>query len=157
MIFGSFLTQLFGSISPMVVIILIALFMGILAQLPYKFFVDQDKVKYLKEEQKRLQKQMKEAQKEANTEKSTELMNNSMRLSGQLMKTTSKALVISMVISLGFLFILFPWLRATYTQPIVILPLSLPILGNDVGWLGWYLIVSIPLMFFFRKIMGIEM
>ena len=157
MIFGSFLTQIFGSLSPIIAIVIIAILMGIMAQLPYKFFVNQDKIKYLKDEQKKLQEQIKEAQKESNLEKSTELMNKSMKLSGQLMQTTFKALGISMIISLGFLFILFPWLRATYTQPIVILPFSLPVLGNHIGWLAWYLIVSIPLTLFLRKIMGIEM
>ena len=156
MIFGSFLTQIFGSLSPIIAIVIIAILMGILAQLPYKFFVNQDKIKYLKDEQKKLQEQIKEAQKESNLEKSTELMNKSMKLSGQLMQTTFKALGISMIISLGFLCILFPWLRATYTQPIVILPFSLPVLGNHIGWLAWYLIVSMPLTLFLRKIMGIE-
>ncbi len=40
---------------------------------------------------------------------------------------------------------------------IAYLPVSLPIFGNDLGWLGWYFIASIPLMVIIRKVMGINL
>lgn len=39
---------------------------------------------------------------------------------------------------------------------VALLPLSLPIFGDAVGWLGWYFIVSIPLMILFRKMLKIN-
>lgn len=38
---------------------------------------------------------------------------------------------------------------------VALLPVSLPIAGNTLGWLGWYIIVSIPLVVLMRKLMKI--
>ncbi len=35
------------------------------------------------------------------------------------------------------------------------LPISLPLIGSDAGFLGWYIIVSIPVMIMLRKLMKI--
>ena len=39
---------------------------------------------------------------------------------------------------------------------VALLPVSLPIFGDAVGWLGWYFMVSIPLMILFRKLLKIN-
>lgn len=39
---------------------------------------------------------------------------------------------------------------------VVPLPLSLPFLGDELGWLGTYILVSIPLTFLFRRWLGIQ-
>jgi len=36
------------------------------------------------------------------------------------------------------------------------LPVALPYIGDDLGWLGWYIIVSIPVMIIFRRGMKIH-
>ena len=38
---------------------------------------------------------------------------------------------------------------------VALLPVSLPVAGNTLGWLGWYIIVSIPLVVMMRKLMKI--
>ena len=38
-----------------------------------------------------------------------------------------------------------------------VLPISIPILGNMFGWLGWYIICSMPLVIIIRKSMKIYM
>jgi uncharacterized membrane protein (DUF106 family) len=42
-----------------------------------------------------------------------------------------------------------------FEASIVSLPFSLPFFGNDFGWLAWYIIVSFPLSFIFRKALGV--
>lgn len=37
------------------------------------------------------------------------------------------------------------------------LPITLPFLGNTFGWLGWYIICSMPLVIIIRKAMKIQM
>jgi len=37
-----------------------------------------------------------------------------------------------------------------------VLPFSMPFLGTDLGWIFWYIIVSIPLMIIIRKLYGIK-
>lgn len=44
-----------------------------------------------------------------------------------------------------------------YIAPVVAqLPVALPLLGNDAGWLAWYIIVSLPFALLVRKIMKIN-
>jgi len=46
--------------------------------------------------------------------------------------------------------------RVEFERVVAFLPgFSLPIVGNDFGWLGWYILVSIPLAIIIRKVLGI--
>lgn len=44
-----------------------------------------------------------------------------------------------------------------FAQVVAVLPFSLPFLGNMFGWLGWYIICSVPLVIIIRKAMKIYM
>lgn len=39
---------------------------------------------------------------------------------------------------------------------VALLPVSLPVISDSVGWLGWYFLVSIPLMILSRKMLKIN-
>ena len=39
---------------------------------------------------------------------------------------------------------------------VTLFPFSLPFIGDDAGWVLWYLMCSIPLMIVIRKLMGIK-
>jgi len=43
----------------------------------------------------------------------------------------------------------------TLKQIVVNLPFSMPFYGNKLGWLGWYILVSIPMTTVFRKALGV--
>lgn len=43
----------------------------------------------------------------------------------------------------------------SFKRVVVNLPFSLPIWGSYIGWLGWYILISIPLTTVFRKALGI--
>ncbi len=43
----------------------------------------------------------------------------------------------------------------SFKRIVVELPFSLPIWGSHIGWLGWYILVSIPLTTTIRKLLGI--
>lgn len=44
-----------------------------------------------------------------------------------------------------------------FAQVVAVLPITLPWLGSSFGWLGWYIICSIPLVIIIRKAMKIYM
>ncbi len=46
--------------------------------------------------------------------------------------------------------------KITLQRIVALLPVSLPVFADDVGWLGWYFIVSIPFMMIFRKMLKIN-
>lgn len=43
-----------------------------------------------------------------------------------------------------------------FSRIIAFLPVSLPLLGNDAGWLGWYFLSSIPVAILARKLLKIS-
>jgi uncharacterized membrane protein (DUF106 family) len=45
--------------------------------------------------------------------------------------------------------------KIRFAPVIAMLPVSLPVVGNNLGWLGWYILVSIPVVIFTRKLMRI--
>ncbi|HLC50976.1 MAG TPA: EMC3/TMCO1 family protein [archaeon] len=114
-----------------------------------KKFVDQNVAKQLLEEIKSIDKKIKETKDQKENER---LLDEKMKLMNKQMKMSYKSLLVGMV----FIIIFLPWLGHVYTQPIVQLPFSLPLIGSTVGWLVWYIIVSIPLSLLFRKILGVS-
>ncbi len=44
-----------------------------------------------------------------------------------------------------------------FSRIVALLPVTLPFLGDDLGWLGWYIIISIPVMVIQRKLLKIHM
>ncbi|MFB6089099.1 MAG: hypothetical protein ABEK36_04950, partial [Candidatus Aenigmatarchaeota archaeon] len=41
------------------------------------------------------------------------------------------------------------------SRVIIHLPISLPFIGKTLGWLAWYILLSMPFTQFFRKILGV--
>ncbi len=39
---------------------------------------------------------------------------------------------------------------------VALLPATLPLFGDDLGWLGWYFIITIPLMIIIKKILKVN-
>ena len=46
--------------------------------------------------------------------------------------------------------------KVEFARIVALLPVSLPVFADDVGWLGWYLIISIPVMILQRKLLQIH-
>lgn len=45
--------------------------------------------------------------------------------------------------------------KLEFVRVIALLPVSFPYVNDDLGWLGWYFVVSLPVMIVMRKLMGI--
>ncbi len=114
-----------------------------------KKFVDQNVAKQLLEEIKALDRKIKETKDQKESEK---LLDEKMKLISKQMKMSYKSLFAGMI----FIIIFLPWFGHVYTQPLIDLPFSLPLIGSTVGWLVWYIVVSIPLSLLFRKLLGVS-
>ena len=218
---------------PVIAVTIFAIVILIIINLIYKFLINQQEAKYIKERTKELNEQMKSEQKAGNNEKVKELMSQLMTENSKMMRLTMKPMLVSFIVIILFL----PWLSSNFgdqttelqnnagnitiddelyfvqldgdqvsiegsaasisfttsaieedrrfeinnkyyvisyeekggfifTHPeqmkfakvVALLPegVSLPLFGNEFGWLGWYLIVSIPLMILIRKILKIN-
>jgi len=118
----------------------------------YKFLINQNRLRELKEQQKQHQGKIKELQK-SNPEEAKKAMNDMLKLSNEQMRMTMKPMMVTLILSLV---VIFPVLPNLFPGTVVFLPFTLPYFGNDFGWLAWYFIVSIPLNSIIRRILGVE-
>ncbi|MBI2579531.1 MAG: DUF106 domain-containing protein [Candidatus Aenigmarchaeota archaeon] len=138
---------------PIIFVSLFSFFMLVIINIFYRILVNQTKAKETKDLIAELSKKMKESQKSGNTEESKKAMSQMMQEQGALMRMSMKPMIISMIIVIIFL----PLLSGVYPGTTVArLPVPLPVVNGAVGWLGWYIIFSIPAAIVIRKIMKIS-
>ncbi len=138
-------------LNPALGILIIAGLVSFLLTLPYRFMVDQKKMREHKEKTKELQKQIKEAQK-TDQKKANELMTEMLALSNRQMMSNFKPMIPGMAL----VFIFLPWVAFAFSGPVAVLPFSLPYFGSDFGWLMWYMLASLPVTYIFRKALGVQ-
>jgi uncharacterized membrane protein (DUF106 family) len=154
-IFG-FLFQLTGDewMDPIVGIFFMSAFVSLIITLMTARFVDQKKMKVLKEKSKSYQEKMKEAQKKGNMKNMKKYQKEFSKMSMEMMSSSMRP----MFFTFPPIILIFSWLRylIPYEQVILSLPFSLPYWGNELGWLGWYIIVSFAMSPLLKKVFGIE-
>ena len=112
------------------------------------FFTDKKFLSQSRERMKQLQEKLLASQRNGNKEKIRETVQEFMQLQKQYLKQTLRLFLVSMALFLIFI----PWLHAKFGgTPVVELPFSLPFLGSKLGWLGWYLLLSLTFTLIFRK------
>ncbi|OYT43353.1 MAG: hypothetical protein B6U88_01205 [Candidatus Aenigmarchaeota archaeon ex4484_56] len=124
--------------------ILIALFTSILQ----KKLVDIELVKSIKKELKEINNEMKKSDKD----ELNKLLSKSMELQSKLMKQTMKP----MIYSSGVILLVFYLLSVYCKNATIVLPFSIPFIGNSLGWVGTYILFSIISSLIFRKIFKIN-
>jgi len=155
--FDSILNGIFApllGLNPVVGVFIIAASVSLLLSLPYRFLVDQKKMREHKEKVKEIQKQIKEAQK-TDQKRANELMTEMLGLSNKQMMSNFKPMIPGMILVILFL----PWvaLQPAFASLAVSLPFSLPFFGQvNFGWLMWYILASMPMTYMFRKMLGVQ-
>jgi len=140
---------IFTWLPPVVELLVIAIVLSVAMTLAYKYLTDQAVMRELKAEISRLKKKMKEHRRDP--EKMREVQKEMMPLNMKYFKLSMKPTLITL---LPFLLI-FMGLRAVYEGAIVIdwssWGPSIPLIGQDLGWLGTYIIFSLVLTTVVRK------
>ena len=150
-----FLFAPLASLSPVLAILVVSASISTLINLCYRFLVDQTKARYIKSRARELQGQMKDLQKKNDVEGMNKMMSEAMKNNAEQMRLMFKPMMVSML----FAILTLPWLNETYSGFSASLPAELPLVGSTLpfGWLGWYLICSIPFMIMTRKLLGVEL
>jgi uncharacterized membrane protein (DUF106 family) len=133
--------------------ILVAIASIALVTLIYKFLMNQNEVKELKDKMKEKQARAKEVQ-NSNPEEAKRIMSEMLSLSNKQLRMSTKPMMLTLIVSLV---LILPFLSWAFPGQVVSLPFSLPYLGSNFGWLAWYFIVSIPLNSIMRKALGVEL
>ena len=114
-----------------------------------RFMVDQNKAKEIKKQISEFQKRMKEVK--DNKEETEKVGTEMLKLTNHQMRSNMKPMLVIMIVAFAFL----PWIGNVFSDSVISLPFSLPFLGNDFGWLAWYVTLSIPFSFIFRRALGV--
>jgi uncharacterized membrane protein (DUF106 family) len=140
------------SLPPFIAELLLAVMISFIITLFYKFLINQDVLRNLKEEMKAKQEKIKEVQKN-DPKEANKVLNELLALSRKQMRLTIKPMILTFILVI----ILLPWMAYVFKGPVVKLPFSLPFFGDDFGFLAWYIITTFPLSQLFRKLMGVEL
>jgi uncharacterized membrane protein (DUF106 family) len=211
-------------LNPTISIIILAIIIGLIFTLTNKIFVDQNVVRNIKKENKKLQEKINKARKEKDEKTIQKYMKQNLELSQKQFKLMIKPLLFASI----FIIFLFPWINYNYQNTdyliengistiklndieynltiseyqkhiipeyiildnnkyklnsnIILnqkeinikyitknnkdyfrivkyeakLPFKLPFIGDTVGWLGLYIIISLPTTIILRKLLGVE-
>jgi len=138
---------------PIISLLLLSSFLTILIIVITRFFVNTKLLKEIKDEMEKIREQLTAAQKEGNHELANDHLKKMMEVNSKYMKHSLKALIISIIVLGLFL----PYLKFKYEGMIIAkLPFALPFVGDSLGWLYWYIVVSFMIGWVIRKIIGMD-
>ncbi len=142
--------MIFG-LPPFLDLLLASLGITFVISLIYKKFLDHDAIREIKEKVKERQSKINEVQK-TNPKEADQLLTEMLTLNNKHLRLTMKP----MLLILAFISLVFYFIKGMFPGTMVILPFALPFLGENMDWLSWYILTSIPFSQAFRILMGVE-
>lgn len=107
----------------------------------------------IKEKMQDIREQLTSAQKIGDTEGASKLLSEMMNINSSYMKHTYKGLFVSLIVVALFL----PYLGSQYgAMTVASLPFELPVIGAEVEWVVWYVLVSFTMGWVLRKMTGLS-
>ena len=137
-------------------IIALAIVINLISSGMQMVFVDVKKMRSLQKEMKDHRKKIMAAAKAGEKDKDPEAASSQsrmMEIQQELMKLQTP-----MFLSMIPIIFVFIWMREAFigTGIVINLPHSLPIWGDSLGWLGWYILASFPTSMLLRKLVRIS-
>jgi uncharacterized membrane protein (DUF106 family) len=115
-----------------------------------RVFVNRKAMKSIKEKMTEIRENLTKAQKSGDKENTNKFLNEYFQMNSQYMKQSFKVMIISMVVVVIFL----PVLNAKYSKiSVVNLPISIPFIGSQAGWLFWYFLSALAISWVAQRIM----
>jgi len=142
----------FLNLNPLIGIALVATTLSFVFSLIYRLAMDVEKMKEIKRKSKKFKKMMDEARKKGDHKELKDLWEKSMKLTHEQFAMSMKPLIFTFALVI----VVFPVLKKTYNGVTFALPFPLPFVGSHIGWLGMYIIVSVPTSMLFRKLLRVD-
>lgn len=116
--------------------------------------VDQSELRELKARMVKLQADMKEAQKKNNLKELNRIQREMLQDQNKMMQMSFKP----MLYYFPPIIIIFSWMGSLFPAEayIVSLPFALPMYGDRLGWLGWYVMSSFASSPVMKKILNVD-
>jgi uncharacterized membrane protein (DUF106 family) len=145
---------LFGpvvALQPLYAITIISAIITVLVILINRFAVDRKLMKEIKNKMEETREQLTQAQKAGDKEKTDMHFKDMMKINNDLMKQNFKAIIISLIV----ISLIFPWIKYRYNAMVVAaMPFEVPVIGINLTWLYWYILVSFAIGWFINKLIG---
>jgi uncharacterized membrane protein (DUF106 family) len=107
----------------------------------------------VKQKMQEIREQLTAAQKIGDNESASKFLKEMMSINSQYMKHMYKGLFVSLIIVALFL----PYLGSNYGgMAVASLPFELPVIGTELTWIFWYVLVSFTMGWVLRKLLGMS-
>ncbi|MBI2085594.1 MAG: DUF106 domain-containing protein [Candidatus Aenigmarchaeota archaeon] len=130
----------------------ISVLMSSITTVFYRIFVDQSSMKEVRKNMETYREAANKYQKENDIAKMNENVSKMMELNKKYFSLSTKPLLFSLIIFA----VVFPWMGKEFIGVTVNLPISVPFIGNNVGWFGWYFLLAVPSSVIMRKLLDVQ-
>lgn len=139
--------------NPAISLFIIASFITVLVIVLNRFATNKKAMKEIKERMQDIREQLTAAQKIGDKENIDKFLSEMMSINNEYMKHMYKGLFVSLIVIGIFL----PWLKHAYSATAVAsLPFSVPLIGSELSWILWYILVSFTMGWVIRKLLGFD-
>jgi len=116
-----------------------------------KVMINRKVSKEIKDRLATVKENLTKAQKDGRKDDINKFLKEYMAINNQYLKQTFKVMIVTFLVVI----LLFPWANTKFTGVTVAqLPFALPFIGTGMGWIAWYILVSITGSWLLRKFIG---
>jgi len=116
-----------------------------------KLMINRKAAKEIKDKLAAVKENLTKAQKEGKKDEINKFLSEYMAINNKYLRQTFKVMIVTFIVVI----VLFPWANTRFSGVTVAsLPFALPILGTNMGWIAWYILVSITGSWLLRKFIG---
>ncbi len=116
-----------------------------------KVMINKKVSKELKDKLATVKENLTKAQKDERKDDINKFLSEYMAINNQYLKQTFKVMIVTFLVVI----LLFPWANTKFSGVTVAqLPFALPFIGTGMGWIVWYILVSITGSWLLRKFIG---
>lgn len=139
--------------NPAISLFIVSSFITILVTGLNRLVTNKKAMKEIKDRLQSIREQLTAAQKIGDSENVSKFLKEMMSVNNEYMKHTYKGLFISLIVVALFL----PWLGHNYgAMTVASLPFDLPVIGSELNWILWYILVSFTMGWVLRKLLGLS-
>jgi len=132
-------------------IFLWSLGLSLLTILVSRFLGNQTELKKAKKEMEFHRDKASKAQKSGDLKKANEHMSEMLKASQKQFRHNMRPMMLSFVIFIVAL----GWLNTTYANAVVKSPVPIPLVGSELSWFWWYILLVLPMSLVFRKLFDV--
>jgi uncharacterized membrane protein (DUF106 family) len=138
-------------LQPHVALLVIATFLTLTSLAINRACVNPQVVRELRRRMAEVRKNLSHAQRVGDSQRVNKFFTELLTLNNRYMKHTIKGMLISLLV----IALVLPWVRMRYRgMAVARLPFSLPVIGSNLGWILWYILISFTVGWIVRKLLG---